>query len=102
MDELERKKIIETSWQLHSLVETNYLNNPATKGGEYWLEKQRILLADMAIHLMQTAISPGNIELDRLKNNLYSILTISEQFMPNLELKSLAASLYESFENNDA
>ncbi|WP_100914916.1 hypothetical protein [Pseudoalteromonas spongiae] len=95
MNDIERNKLIKTSWQLHSLVEDSYLNNSATKGDEEWLEKQRILLADMAIHLLQTAIKPGNIELDKLKNNLHSILTITDQFLPHAGLKEATAKLYE-------
>ncbi|UCX05745.1 hypothetical protein [Shewanella glacialimarina] len=91
----ERKKLIETSWDLHSAIESSYLNNPATQGDNGWLEKQRILLADMAIHLLQTAIKPGDIELEKLKNNLHSILTISDQFLPKAGLKKSTDQLYE-------
>lgn len=95
MNDIEREELIKTSWELHSLVETTYLNNLATKGDNEWLEKQRILLADMAIHLLQTAMKPGAIELDKLKNNLHSILTISDQFLPNAELKKATDKIYE-------
>ena len=37
----ERHKIIKTSWELHSKVETSYLKNPAKPEDEEWLEKQR-------------------------------------------------------------
>ena len=95
MNDIERNKLIKTSWQLHSLVEDSYLNNSATKGDEEWLEKQRILLADMAIHLLQTAMKPGSIELDKLKNNLHSILTITDQFLPHSGLKEATDKLYK-------
>lgn len=95
MNDVEREKLIKTSWELHNLIETNYLSHPATRGDKEWLEKQRVLLADMAIHLLQTAMNPGNIELDKLKNNLYSILTISDEFLPNAELKKATEKLYE-------
>lgn len=49
----------------------------------------------MAIHLLQTAIKPGHIELDKLKNNLHSILTITDQFLPNSGLKKATDKLYE-------
>jgi hypothetical protein len=54
-----------------------------------------MLLADMAIHLLQTAMKPGDIELDKLKNNLHSILTISDLFLPNAGLKKSTGQLYE-------
>lgn len=95
MNDIERKELIKTSWEMHSLVEAAYLANPAGKGDAEWLEKQRILLADMALHLLQTALKPESIELEKLKNNLYSILTISDQFLPNSELKKAADKVYE-------
>ncbi|NMP17615.1 hypothetical protein [Thalassotalea sp. Y01] len=95
MNDNQRQQLIANSWQMHDLVETNYLANPATKGDAQWLEKQRILLADMAIHLLQTALKPGAIELDKLTNNLHSILTISDQFLPNAELSKATENLYK-------
>jgi hypothetical protein len=95
MKDVERKKLIKTSWELHSSIESSYLAHPGSKGESKWLEKQRILLADMAIHLLQTAIAPGDIEIDKLKNNLHAILTISDEFLPKAELKSALNRLYE-------
>lgn len=95
MNDIERKALIKTSWDLHSSVENSYLSNSAQKGDEAWLEKQRVLLADMAIHLLQTAMKPGDIELEKLKNNLHAILTISDQFLPNAELKKATNKLYD-------
>lgn len=96
MNKEERLKILKTSWELHSKVETSYLNNHAKRGDDEWLEKQRILLADMALHLLQTSINPGEIELDKLRNNLHAILTITDQFLPKANLKKATEKLYEN------
>lgn len=90
----ERTKMLETSWALHSQVEAAYFNNAAKKGEDGWLEKQRFLLADMALHLLQTSINPDEIRLDKLRNNLHAILTITDQFLPEAELKKAAEKLY--------
>jgi hypothetical protein len=98
MDDLTRAGIIKTGWEIHRVVEERLLRHTATKGtGSVtadWLEKQRLLLADMAIHLLQTALKPGDIELDKLKNNLHAILTISDQFLPHAELKHATRKIY--------
>ena len=62
MKDSQRKTIIDRSWELHQIMETSYLEHLAKKGDEDWLEKQRILLADMAIPLLQTSIKSGDIE----------------------------------------
>lgn len=95
MNKVDRLKIIETSWELHSQVEASYLDNQAKQGDEEWLEKQRMLLADMALHLLQTSIHPDEIELDKLRNNLHAILTITNRFLPNADLKKATEKLYE-------
>ena len=69
----EKLKMLNASWELHSQVETSYLKNPANRDDAEWLEKQRLLLADMALHLLQT---------------------ITDQFLPNADLKKATEKLY--------
>lgn len=96
MDDLTRAGLIRTGWDLHGVVEEALLRHPAIKGsGADWLDKQRLLLADMAIHLLQTALKPGEIELDKLRNNLHAILTISDRFLPHAGLKDATGKIYE-------
>lgn len=94
MDESKRAEIIRMGWEIHGVVEESYLRHPATRGGDAWADKQRLLLADMAVHLLQTAIRPGKLDPDSLKNNLHAILTISDQFLPDAELKKATANIY--------
>ena len=94
MTEQERDKIIAESWRAHALIESDYMNNTAVKGDEKWLQKQRILLADMALHLLQTALNPGSLKTDQLKNNIYSILTIADQFLPQAKLADAKEQIF--------
>lgn len=95
MTDDDKRDLIKTSWDLHNQVETAYLNHKAKKNDTEWLEKQRFLLADMALHLLQTAMKPDDIELERLRDNLHAILTISDGFLPKSNLKKLTQNLYE-------
>jgi len=95
MNKEDRLKLLITSWELHSQVETGYLNNSAKQGDNKWLEKQRLLLSDMALHLLQTAINPEAINLDKLRDNIHAILTISDQFLPEVNLKKATEDLYK-------
>lgn len=98
MDPQKRTELIQMGWDIHGVVEAGYLSHPATKTGgsgpDDWLEKQRLLLADMAIHLLQTAIRPGEIQRDTLRDNLHAILTIADQFLPHAELKKATDKIY--------
>ena len=95
MKESIRNKLLAQSWTIHDVVESSYLENPAVKGDKEWSEKQRVLLADMAIHLMQTALNPGDIDLNKLRNNIHAVLTITDQFLPEADLKTSLEKIYE-------
>jgi hypothetical protein len=96
MNEQIRQEILSLSRTAHDLTETSYQAHPAKRGDPDWHEKQRILLADMALHLLQTALKETPLSEQNLKRNLYSILTISDSFIPDHDLKNLAQSLYSS------
>ena len=93
MNNQERQALMKTSWQLHTVVENSYLADPATKGSAEWLEKHRLLLADMAIHLLQSAIKPGDLDTARLAQNLYAILVVADDFLPGSGMKNFSQDL---------
>ncbi len=93
MKTTDKQKLIELSWNLHDAVEHSYLADPAGKGEAEWPEKQRLLLADMAIHLFQTALQPGTVDQVKLKDNLFAILTIADQYFPHTDLKKAACGI---------
>jgi hypothetical protein len=97
MNDAERSALIRMGWDIHAVVEDSYRRHSATSGGDpaAWLDKQRLLLADMAIHLLQTALKPGDIELGQLRNNLHAILTISDRFLPHAGLQDATAHLHD-------
>jgi hypothetical protein len=96
MTDEQKQQIIAQTWKIHALVEQGYVAATASKGDKLWREKQRILLADMTLHLLQTALDPAQLDEIKLKNNLYSILTISEQFRPQTALSQARDSLVSS------
>jgi len=48
----------------------------------------------MSLHLLQTSVKPGEIGIDKLRDNLHSILTITDQFLPKAGLKKATEKLY--------
>ncbi|MGB7202818.1 MAG: hypothetical protein WBD16_11180 [Pyrinomonadaceae bacterium] len=96
MDELTKKEILSMSRTAHHLTEASYQQDTSKKGDAGWADKQRILLADMALHLLQTSLRDGEISTEDLKRNLFSILTISDQLMPGHDLNAVADDLYSS------
>lgn len=93
MDDGVRTEILALARTAHVLTEKAYQLDPATRGEPGWKDKQRILLADMALHLLQTALRDGELSEDHLRRNLFSILTICDQFLPGRDLKRIAEGL---------
>jgi hypothetical protein len=92
-NEAARREIAALGHKAHAITESHYRAHPATRSDPAWPEKQRILLADMALHLLQTAVSDGALSTDDLKRNLFAILTVSDQFLPEAGLKAKAGQL---------
>ncbi len=95
MDSATREQILALAGQAHALTETAYRADSAIKGGPGWEEKQRILLADMALHLLQTAAQEGELDPERLKQNLYAIMTIAAAMLPGHDLARQAQALLQ-------
>ena len=96
MTDTSRETILALSRQAHDLTEASYQSLPAVRGDAAWPEKQRMLLADMSLHLLQTALREGEIDTVRLQSNLYSILTICAPFLPEKELARYADTVIQS------
>ncbi|WP_028102201.1 hypothetical protein [Pseudoduganella violaceinigra] len=96
MDEVVRNEILSLAKAAHDLTESSYQANASIRGAPGWMDKQRILLADMALHLLQTSLRDGELFEEGLKRNLFSILTICDQLMPGHELKKVAEELYSA------
>lgn len=94
MDAASRKEILSMGRTAHALTESGYQQDGSTRGDAGWADKQRVLLADMALHLLQTALNDGDLSEEGLKRNLFSILTIADQFIPGHDLKAAAEVLY--------
>jgi hypothetical protein len=85
--------ILTLSREAHDLTEAAYRMHPAVKGDTAWPDKQRLLLADMALHLLQTALRDGEVDTAKLQNNLYSILTICAPLLPEKPLARYADAI---------
>lgn len=96
MDTTIKQEILDMSRIAHAMTETAYQQHSAVRGDPAWADKQRILLADMALHLLQTALRDGALFEGHLKRNLYAILNIADQFVDGYDLKVLADGLLET------
>jgi hypothetical protein len=94
MNDAIKHQIAALGHQAHDLTESAYRRHPARRGDPEWADKQRILLADMALHLLQTALRDGVLSAPELQRNLYAILTVSDQFLPDSGLKASADRLH--------
>ena len=92
MEPSARQEIIELVTKAHNLVEKTYVADPAIPASDEWLNKRRLLLADLALHLTDACVKE-EMNIDKIKRYLYSILTIANDFAPEAGLKETAEKL---------
>lgn len=95
MQEEIKKEVLGLAMQAHNLVEESYQELRRIKGEEGRQEQKRFLLADLACHLLQDALRWKEVNTADLQRHLYAILTISDNFLPEQELKEKAQSLLQ-------
>jgi hypothetical protein len=94
MDTIEQQQTLEHIAKAHSLVEKAYLLNPAVLGSEDWLNKRRLLLADLSLHLTDACVRE-EMDIEKIKRYLYAALIIANDFAPEADLKEAAQKLLQ-------
>ena len=92
MDKIEQQQTLDFIAKAHKLVEKNYLVDPPVPGTEEWLNKRRLLLADLSLHLTDACVN-DEMDIEKIKRYLYSILVIANDFAPEAGLKQAAQKL---------
>lgn len=100
MEAADRTQILSLVNQAHSIVEQLYLQDPAVKGTPELLNKRRLLLADLSLHLVQATVAGEQMRPELLKRYLYSILTIAQDYLPEVNLSHVAEQLMTGELNN--
>ncbi|AYA37858.1 hypothetical protein D3Y59_12880 [Hymenobacter oligotrophus] len=57
------------------------------------LERKKLVLADLALHLVQAALRHEQPNPAELKRYLFSVLTVADVFVDDLDLKAMANTL---------
>ncbi|KAA9333008.1 hypothetical protein F0P96_08465 [Hymenobacter busanensis] len=79
--------ILQLVHQAHALTET------AAASATDALERKKLILADLSLHLVQAALQHPRPEPAALRRYLFSILTVADGFVDELDLKSMAETL---------
>ncbi|MCB2406585.1 hypothetical protein [Hymenobacter lucidus] len=76
--------ILDLVRQAHALTESGAVaaSNPTTR--------KQLVLADLSLHLVQAALRQSPPDPAELKRYLFSILTVCDGFVPDLDLKAMA------------
>ena len=90
-----KKKILELIDEAHHTIEGAHQELRALEGAKGKTERQRFILADMACHLVQDAIDKETMNIESLKNRLFAILTVCDEFLPEKDLKLKAKDLID-------
>jgi hypothetical protein len=99
MDKQQRQELLILSWSMQDKVEQAILHHAAAANDTTYSDKQRLLLSDMALQLLQTALKPGRLESEDLISNLNDILLLSNEFIPHVDLSTMSNSLKVPYKN---
>lgn len=88
-----KKKILHLINEAHHIIEDSHQELRLLKGEQAFIKQRQFLLADMACHLVQDAMSIDIMDNESLKNRLYAILTICDDFLPGKDLKLKAEEI---------
>ena len=88
-----KQKILKLAGETHLIAEESYRELQKISGSKSTQEQRQFLLTDMACHLIQDAMSDDIMNSQSLKNRLYAILTICDDFLPESDLKTKAEEL---------
>jgi hypothetical protein len=88
--ESSKQQILKLAGETHQIAEETYVNLQANSGSKATLQQRQFLLTDLACHLIQDAMSDDIMNSESLKNRLYAILTICDDFLPESDLKTIA------------
>ncbi len=87
---LAKQNILKLTEEAHKIAEETYRELRANAASKSTLELRQFLLTDIACHLIQDAMSDNIMNSQSLKNRLYAILIISDNFLPDKKLKEYA------------
>ena len=91
--ESSKQQLLKLAGEAHQIAEETYRALQANSGSKPTQEQRQYLLTDMACHLIQDAMSDDIMNSQSLKNRLYAILIICNDFLPEYDLKSNAENL---------
>ncbi|GAA4390745.1 hypothetical protein [Hymenobacter koreensis] len=79
--------VLQLARQAHALTEAAALSAPDA------VQRKQFILADLSLHLVQAALRQPQPDSDELRRYLFSILTLSDGFVADLDLKVMADAL---------
>ncbi|ALD22258.1 hypothetical protein [Hymenobacter sp. DG25A] len=82
--------ILQLVHQAHALTETAALQEAAPGA------RRQLLLADLSLHLVQAALRQPHPDPAQLKRYLFSILTLCDGLVDDLDLKAMAETVLAS------
>ena len=90
MNSENRKEVLKLVNAAHAKVESYYPETPVYRETPEWVEKRRLLLSDLSLHLAQDALKNETMDKVSLGNHLSAILKICGEFFPGENYRKAA------------
>jgi hypothetical protein len=98
LKEEHRQGILRALAEVHERVHEAYPQQPAPKLSQGWVDKRRLLLVDLALHLCQEAVKGEAVGARELAERLHSVLHVAQDLAPGHGIDRAAALVLGALE----
>ncbi|QHL87040.1 hypothetical protein GU926_06155 [Nibribacter ruber] len=88
-----RQKLLAFIDTAHTAVEVSYPTAPVYIGTPEYLEKRRLLLADLSLHLAQDALHGESLQPEKARQRLFAITRLYAELYPEHGFSAAAQAL---------
>jgi hypothetical protein len=91
-----RESILHALKEVHARVHDAYPDQASPKLSQGWVDRRRLLLVDLALHLCEEAVKGETLGARELAERLHSVLFVARELAPGHGLEKAAELVLES------
>jgi hypothetical protein len=97
----DREAILRALGEVHARVHDAYPEQASPVLSQGWVDRRRLLLVDLALHLCEEAVRGESLGTRELAEKLHSVLHVAKDLAPGHGIDRAAELVLESLEQGD-
>lgn len=96
-----REALLRALTEAHARVQDAYPEGASPVLSQGWVDRRRVLLVDVALHLAEEAVRAETLEARELVEKLYQVLEVARVLAPGHHLDSAAEMVLEGLSEGE-